>query len=260
MTVRYFPNPPEGIDQGSPDAVGWRREVAHELNIDEHIEVTTVDPAADELLIFSAVNNNSRKIKLNKCGGTSGGGGIGTVTSVSETLSGDDTETISGVPITASGTIARTAVDAGSDKLVFWDDSAGKKVYASLAGSLSISGTTIQDYKWLQFAITDQTTVITTGTAVFTDRWPACTILEIRGSVNTVSSSGVVTIDINESGTSILSTKLTIDASEKTSTTAATPVVISDTSIADDAEMTFDIDTAGTGAKGVVVSVKVRWA
>ena len=48
-------------------------------------------------------------------------------------------------------------------------------------------------------------------------------------------------------------TKLTIDANEKTSTTAATPYVFSDTSIADDAEMTIDIDVAGTGAKGLKV-------
>jgi hypothetical protein len=56
-----------------------------------------------------------------------------------------------------------------------------------------------------------------------------------------------------------LSTKLTIDANEKTSTTAATAAVISDSTIADDAEITFDIDTAGTGAKGLIVSMQVRW-
>lgn len=105
--------------------------------------------------------------------------------------------------------------------------------------------------------MSDETTTITTGTAKVTMRMPfAMTVTAVRASVNTVSSSGVVTVDINEgagAGTTILSTKLTIDASEFTSTTAATPAVISDAALADDAQITFDIDTAGTGAKGLKV-------
>lgn len=97
----------------------------------------------------------------------------------------------------------------------------------------------------------DETTVISTGTAKVTVRAPfAMTLTAVRASLNVASSSGLPTFDINEGGTTILSTKLTIDASELTSTTAATAAVISDASIADDAEITVDIDTAGTGAKG----------
>ena len=81
------------------------------------------------------------------------------------------------------------------------------------------------------------------------------TLTEVRGSLSTASSSGLPTFDINEGGTTILSTKLTIDANELTSTTAATPAVISDTTLADDAEMTIDIDVAGTGAKGAKVAL-----
>lgn len=105
-------------------------------------------------------------------------------------------------------------------------------------------------------AVSDETTAITTGTAKVTLRMPyAFTLTDVRANVNTVSSSGVVTVDINEGGTSILSTKLTIDASEKTSVTAATAHVFSDTSLADDAEITIDIDNAGTGAKGLKVTL-----
>jgi hypothetical protein len=61
-------------------------------------------------------------------------------------------------------------------------------------------------------------------------------------------------VDINEEGTSILSTKLTIDNTEKSSATAATPPVISDTALGDDAEITIDIDQIGNGtAKGLKV-------
>lgn len=105
-------------------------------------------------------------------------------------------------------------------------------------------------------AVSDETTAITTGTAKITFRMPrAITLTDVRASLATASTSGTPTIDINEGGTTILSTKLTIDANEKTSTTAATPAVISDSALADDAEITIDIDVAGTGAKGLKVTL-----
>lgn len=103
----------------------------------------------------------------------------------------------------------------------------------------------------------DESTAITTGTAKLTFRAPfAFTLTAVRASVSTASTGGtLVTIDINENGTSVLSTKLTIDNNEKTSTTAATAPVISDSSIADDSEITIDFDQAGSGAKGVKVEL-----
>jgi len=107
-----------------------------------------------------------------------------------------------------------------------------------------------------QVALSDRATALTTGTDLASFRAPhAFTLTEVRSMVDTASSSGLVTVDINESGTSVLSTKLSIDATEKTSTTAATPAVISDSAIADDAELTFDIVAAGTGAKGLMVTL-----
>jgi len=100
-------------------------------------------------------------------------------------------------------------------------------------------------------AISDETTAIATGTGKLTFRFATQVyLLQVRANLNTVSSSGAPAFDVNEAGVSIFSTTLTIDASEKSSETAATPAVISDPNIADDAEMTVDIDTAGTGAKG----------
>ena len=53
----------------------------------------------------------------------------------------------------------------------------------------------------------------------------------------------------------MFSTVLTIDANEKTSTTAAIPAVLTSTplSVADDDEFTVDIDVAGTGAIGLKI-------
>lgn len=108
----------------------------------------------------------------------------------------------------------------------------------------------------LQYALSDETTAITTGTAKLTARAPAgFTLTEIRGSLSTASSSGAVQVDMNVAGSTILSTKLTIDATEKTSLTAATAAVISSATIADDAEITFDIDAAGSGATGLKVTL-----
>lgn len=105
-------------------------------------------------------------------------------------------------------------------------------------------------------AASDESTALTTGTAKVTFRMPhAMTLTEIRASLTTAQSSGsIFTVDVNEGGTTIISTKITIDNGEKTSTTAATPPVISDSALADDAEITIDIDQIGDGtAKGLKV-------
>ena len=115
----------------------------------------------------------------------------------------------------------------------------------------------------LVVAASDETTALATGTAKITFRMPrAVTLTAVRASLTTAQASGsIFTVDINEGGTSILSTKLTIDNTEKTSTTAATPPVISDTALADDAEITIDIDQIGDGtAKGLKVMLIGNYA
>lgn len=108
----------------------------------------------------------------------------------------------------------------------------------------------------LVIACSDETTALTTGTAKVTFRMPyAFTLTAVRASVTTAPTGAVLTVDINEGGASILSTKLTIDASEKTSTTAATPAVISDSALADDAEITIDIDQIGSTIAGAGLKV-----
>ncbi len=130
------------------------------------------------------------------------------------------------------------------------------------AGTALVSDGTNQQWGWapesFTIAISDETTALTTGTAKVTFRAPyAVTLTAIpRASLNTVSSSGVPTFDINKSGATILTDKLTIDASEKTSTTAATAATFTSSpmSFTDDEEITIDIDVAGTGAKGAKIT------
>lgn len=136
------------------------------------------------------------------------------------------------------------------------------------AGSYTAANVTVDAYgrvtaatsggMQIQLAISDETTALTTGTGKITFRVPrAMTVTGVRASLTTSQTSGsIFTVDINEGGTTILSTKITIDNSEKTSTTAATAPVISDTTLADDAEITIDIDQVGDGtAKGCKVTI-----
>jgi hypothetical protein len=108
----------------------------------------------------------------------------------------------------------------------------------------------------LAFACSDETTALTTGTAKVTFRMPyAFTLSAVRASVTTAPTGSTLIVDINEAGSTILSTKLSIDASEKTSTTAASAAVISDTALADDAEITIDIDQVGSTIAGAGLKV-----
>lgn len=107
-------------------------------------------------------------------------------------------------------------------------------------------------------ACSDEITDLTTGASKVTFRMPyAFTVTGVRASLTTAATGSAVQVDINEGGTTILSTKLTIDDGEKSSESAATQAVISDGSLADDAEITIDIDAVGstTPGKGLKVSI-----
>lgn len=109
----------------------------------------------------------------------------------------------------------------------------------------------------LIIAVSDEITALSTGTAKVTFRAPfALTLTAIpRASISTASSVNSITADIKVGGTSILgTTKLSINATQKTSTTATATSLIT-TSIADDAEITVDILSAGTSALGLKVTL-----
>jgi hypothetical protein len=148
------------------------------------------------------------------------------------------------------------ADDPGADRLLFWDDSEGKLRHLSLAGGLSISGTVLTVPVEIGLACSDETTALTTGAGKATFRLPyAMTLTAVRASVTTAPTGSTLVVDVNEGGTSVLSTKLSIDATEKTSTTAATAAVISDSALADDAEITVDIDQIGATIAGAGLKV-----
>jgi hypothetical protein len=152
---------------------------------------------------------------------------------------------------------ASILTEAGDRALVVQDngDNVHMLDYVRKSGKpliASVVGTPFE----MEVACSDESTALTAGTSKITFRMPrAVTLTEVRASLVTAQTSGsIFTVDVNEAGTSVISTKLTIDNTEKTSTTAATPAVISDASLADDAEMTVDIDQIGDGtAKGLKI-------
>jgi hypothetical protein len=113
----------------------------------------------------------------------------------------------------------------------------------------------------LAIACSDETTALTTGAAKVTFRTPfAFTLTGIRASVTTAPTGADLIVDVNEDTgggpTSIMTTnKLRIDATEKTTTTSATLPTLTDTALADDAEITVDIDQVGSTVAGAGLKV-----
>lgn len=114
--------------------------------------------------------------------------------------------------------------------------------------------------QFLQWALSDQSNALVATENVLTIPMPrAYTINNVWAFVNTVSSSGTPTFDIKQNGTTIFSTKITIDENEKDSRNATVPPVLSITSGSAGDILTFDIDVAGTGAKGAIITMEVDW-
>lgn len=134
-----------------------------------------------------------------------------------------------------------------------------KRVFSQNAGGSGAAINLVGSPCEIQLAASDEITALTTGTSKVSFRMPfAMTLTEVRASLVTAQASGTIfTVNIKEAGLSVLSTRLTIDNTELTSVTAATPPVISDSALADDALITIDIDLVGDGtAKGLKVLLK----
>ena len=103
----------------------------------------------------------------------------------------------------------------------------------------------------LCYTVGDETTNLTAAANKLTVRAPfSFTLTGVRGSVNTAPVGSTILVDVNKNGTTVLSTKLMINASELTSTTAATPYVISVPAFADDDVISVDLDQVGSSTAG----------
>ncbi len=125
-----------------------------------------------------------------------------------------------------------------------------RQAYASGGGGGAIA-------RELQFACSDLVTAFGTGLVASMRAPRAMTVSGVRAALDVAQTGGsVIEIDIKENGTTILSTLLTFDNGEATTTTAGTPAVISDSAIADDAKITAHVTQVGDGsARGLSITL-----
>jgi len=106
-------------------------------------------------------------------------------------------------------------------------------------------------------AVSDEDTDLEVQTSAATFRMPqAMTVSEVRASLTDAPVGQALIVDVLCDGSSLFTTNLlSIDAAERTSETATTAANLTTTSIADDCEMTVDIDQVGSTSPGVGLKI-----
>ena len=189
---------------------------------------------------------------------------------IAETLTG---KSISLATNTITGTAAEFNTACSDDNFVY--SSAGVIVSGGALGTpssgtltncteLPLAGLAISaKTESFIISLSDETTVLgvaSTTVPLATFRMPyAFVVTAVRASLRTAGTgAALITVDIHESGTSIMTTtKITIDATETTSTTAVTAPVLTDTALADDSliELFLDLRDTDNVAKGLKVEI-----
>jgi len=113
--------------------------------------------------------------------------------------------------------------------------------------------------------VIDDTTTLTTGDGKIIFPIPLeldnTLVIAVTAFVSTVSSSGAITVQIRNVTDSVdlLSTVLTIDASEFDSYTATSAVItFANAQLSKSDRIAIDVDGAGTGAKGLSVILSIQ--
>ena len=222
---------------------------------------TTITPAVGSITGLGTGVATALAVNVGSAGAlVANGGALGTPSSGTLT-------SCTGLPLTGITSSTSTALGVGTLEV---GNASDTTLARSSAGNLTVEGNLIYRAGGsfvglpieIQLACSDETTALTAGTAKVTFRTPcAITLTAVRASVTTAPTGSTLVVDINQSGSTILSTKLSIDATEKTSTTAAVSPVISTSALTDDAEMTIDIDQigstiAGTGLKVTLIGTR----
>jgi hypothetical protein len=143
--------------------------------------------------------------------------------------------------------------DSSGDPVRFGAGTAGKFLTTQGASSApTYSNPTLS----FIVSLTGETSDATVADDLAQIRLPfAFELTAVRAFCNTAPTGATLTFDIEEAGSSILSTLITIDATEKTSTTASTPPVISDSTLADDAIISFNCDQIGSTVAGAGIKI-----
>lgn len=171
--------------------------------------------------------------------------GLGTAaTSAATAFAASGAITGSGLTMATARLLGRSTANTGAVEEI------------SLPTGFDLSGGAMRAPAELGIACSDETTALTTGAAKVTFRMPyAMTLTAVRLSVSTAPTGSALVVNVKEAGTTIFSTKPQIDAGSTTSVGSGTAAVISDTSLADNALMTIDIDQIGSSVAGAGLKV-----
>jgi len=105
-------------------------------------------------------------------------------------------------------------------------------------------------------AITDEVTNIPQGSGLLKFRLPfSFELLEARASVNSAPVGSSIIIDLNSNGSSVLGQKIEIPGGEKSSQEAQVLATISTQSLADNSEISIDVDQVGSSSPGTALKV-----
>lgn len=139
-----------------------------------------------------------------------------------------------------------------------WDPGGGEGLYVYYDEEWHLLGYTPPDIApnltLILIVVSDDINALTSGKEKATFRMPFhFQLLRIKASLTAASTYGYVAVDVNQFGASIFSTQITLEETEETTETAASPSVMRNDLFGDDDEITIDVDSAGTGARGLKV-------
>jgi hypothetical protein len=199
----------------------------------------------------------------------------GTLASASDLTTHEaDTTSVHGISDTAN-VLLKTLADAKGDLLVATaaDTIARLAVGATNGMVLEAQSGQSAGVQWVapthvvSIQVTDPNgDALTTGDGKAYFRVPSTlngtNLVAVAAHITTVSSSGTPTVQIANvtQAVDMLTTKITIDANEKDSSTAAAAAAIdaANDDVATGDELRVDVDVAGTGAKGLIVEMQFQ--